>query len=71
LAESTGEDGSESVDIDSEPTCGMGGGLLGGEKKSSACPVGSGRYNSEIVLPTRDLGSLDLLLEVPDEDLEE
>ncbi len=36
LAKNSGEDSSVSVEIDSEPVCGMGGGLVGGEKKCSA-----------------------------------
>jgi hypothetical protein len=71
LTESTGEEGSESDEMESESTCGIGGGLLGGEKKSSACPTGGGKYNSEIMLSFSDLGLLTARLEAPAEDLEE
>jgi hypothetical protein len=61
----------ESVEMDSEPECGTGAGLLGGEKKSSGRPMGCGGYDSEIVLPTGDLGSLTVRLKAPEERLEE
>jgi hypothetical protein len=67
----TEDEDRESIEMDSEPECGIAAGLLGGEKKSSRRPMGCGRYKSEIVLPTGDLRSLTVSLEAPDEKLEE
>jgi len=40
--------------MEREPACGIGGGLLGGEKKNSGRRIGGGKYKSEIVLVTWD-----------------
>jgi len=57
--------------MEREPACGIGGGLLGGEKKNSGRRIGGGKYKSEIVLAAGDLGSVMVRLEVLDEALEE
>jgi hypothetical protein len=67
----TGDAGSESDEMEREPAYGIGGGLLGGEKKSSGRPIGGGKYRPEIVLATDDLGLVRLRLNAPYEVLEE
>jgi hypothetical protein len=57
--------------MEREPACGIGGGLLGGEKKNSGRRIGGGKYKSEIVLAAGDLGPVMVRLEVLDEALEE